>query len=68
MGNADHGTTYTYTASSVSVSVSVSVPKQAENPDVGFRPTSGTIKELNFRVSPHVWGYFSVYGRGAVHP
>ena len=41
---------------------------QAENPDVGFRPTSGKIKELNFRVSPHVWGYFSVYGRGAVHP
>jgi acetyl-CoA carboxylase/biotin carboxylase 1 len=39
----------------------------AENPDVGFRPTSGAIKELNFRVSPQVWGYFSVYGRGAVH-
>lgn len=39
----------------------------AENPDAGFRPTSGQIFELNFRVSPHVWGYFSVFGRGAVH-
>ncbi|EKX44597.1 hypothetical protein GUITHDRAFT_72035 [Guillardia theta CCMP2712] len=39
----------------------------AENPDAGFRPTSGSIQELNFRVSPQVWGYFSVFGRGAVH-
>eukprot|EP00286_Rhodomonas_abbreviata_P020696 CAMPEP_0181292940 /NCGR_PEP_ID=MMETSP1101-20121128/2789_1 /TAXON_ID=46948 /ORGANISM="Rhodomonas abbreviata, Strain Caron Lab Isolate" /LENGTH=2575 /DNA_ID=CAMNT_0023397473 /DNA_START=176 /DNA_END=7903 /DNA_ORIENTATION=- len=39
----------------------------AENPDTGFRPTSGVIQELNFRVNSHVWGYFSVFGRGAVH-
>ena len=39
----------------------------AENPDAGFRPTSGVLQEINFRVSPQVWGYFSVFGRGAVH-
>jgi biotin carboxyl carrier protein len=39
----------------------------AEDPSVGFRPTSGMLQELNFRNSPHVWGYFSVFGRGSVH-
>ena len=39
----------------------------AENPDAGFRPTSGVLQEINFRVSPQVWGYFSVFGKGAVH-
>jgi hypothetical protein len=32
----------------------------AENPDAGFRPTSGVLQEINFRVSPQVVGYFSV--------
>ena len=31
----------------------------AENPDAGFRPTSGVLQEINFRVSPQVVGYFS---------
>ncbi len=39
----------------------------AEDPSAGFRPTSGMLQELNFRNSPHVWGYFSVFGRGSVH-
>ena len=39
----------------------------AENPSASFRPTSGLVQEINFRNSPHVWGYFSVFGRGAVH-
>jgi acetyl-CoA carboxylase/biotin carboxylase 1 len=33
----------------------------AENPDEGFQPTSGSITELKFRNTPHVWGYFSTY-------
>lgn len=39
----------------------------AENPDVGFQPTSGSIQELNFRSTPDVWGYFSVASKGGVH-
>ena len=34
----------------------------AENPDAGFQPTSGAIRELNFRSTANVWGYFSVDG------
>ncbi|CAN0455563.1 unnamed protein product, partial [Scytosiphon promiscuus] len=33
----------------------------------GVQPTSGTIKELNFRSTPDVWGYFSVDSSGLVH-
>jgi len=33
----------------------------AENPDEGFKPTSGSITEITFRNTPHVWGYFSTY-------
>lgn len=29
-----------------------------------LQPTSGTIKELNFRSTPDVWGYFSVDSSG----
>ena len=39
----------------------------AENPDKGFQPTSGAIRELNFRSSRDVWGYFSVDASGRVH-
>ena len=39
----------------------------AENPDAGFQPTSGAIRELNFRSIANVWGYFSVDGSGRVH-
>ncbi|KAJ0397443.1 hypothetical protein P43SY_009298 [Pythium insidiosum] len=39
----------------------------AEDPNAGFQPTSGAIKELNFRSTPDVWGYFSVDSSGQVH-
>ncbi|XP_028408241.1 acetyl-CoA carboxylase-like isoform X2 [Dendronephthya gigantea] len=39
----------------------------AENPDEGFKPSSGTVQELNFRSSSSVWGYFSVAPEGALH-
>eukprot|EP01094_Clydonella_sp_ATCC50884_P002538 TRINITY_DN11939_c0_g1_i1.p1 TRINITY_DN11939_c0_g1~~TRINITY_DN11939_c0_g1_i1.p1 ORF type:complete len:2190 (+),score=948.83 TRINITY_DN11939_c0_g1_i1:693-6572(+) len=39
----------------------------AENPDLGFKPTSGQIQELTFRTCPGVWGYFSVTSRGSLH-
>lgn len=39
----------------------------AENPEASFQPTSGVIKELNFRSTPDVWGYFSVTASGSVH-
>ncbi|KAM3955585.1 LOW QUALITY PROTEIN: acetyl-CoA carboxylase-like [Aphomia sociella] len=36
----------------------------SENPDEGFKPSSGTVQELNFRSSKNVWGYFSVAAWG----
>ncbi|RVE63621.1 hypothetical protein OJAV_G00138120 [Oryzias javanicus] len=30
----------------------------SENPDEGFKPSSGTVQELNFRSNKNVWGYF----------
>jgi len=39
----------------------------AENPDEGFKPTSGRIDRIRFQSSPSVWGYFSVGTNGAVH-
>ena len=33
----------------------------------GFKPSSGTVQELNFRSSKDVWGYFSVTVYGALH-
>ncbi|CAM9391662.1 unnamed protein product, partial [Phaeothamnion confervicola] len=45
----------------------IAVRITAENPDQGFKPTSGTIQELNFRSTPDVWGYFSVDSSGLVH-
>lgn len=39
----------------------------AENPDEGFKPSSGTVEELIFRSSLDVWGYFSVSPSGSLH-
>jgi len=39
----------------------------AENPDDGFKPTSGRIERVRFQSSPNVWGYFSVGARGGIH-
>jgi acetyl-CoA carboxylase/biotin carboxylase 1 len=45
----------------------VAVRITAENPDAGFKPSSGTISELNFRSNTNVWGYFSVGTAGGLH-
>jgi acetyl-CoA carboxylase/biotin carboxylase 1 len=42
----------------------VAVRITAENPDQGFKPTSGSIQELSFNSTPNVWGYFSVGNAG----
>merc|ERR1719370_1416835 len=39
----------------------------SENPDEGFKPSLGTVQELNFRSSKNVWGYFSVAASGGLH-
>ena len=39
----------------------------AENPDEGFKPTSGGIERVAFQSTPNVWGYFSVGANGGVH-
>jgi acetyl-CoA carboxylase/biotin carboxylase 1 len=39
----------------------------AENPDEGFKPTSGTIERIKFQSTPNVWGYFSVGANGGIH-
>lgn len=39
----------------------------AENPDESFQPTSGRIREIQFRPSIDVWGYFSVNSSGLIH-
>ena len=39
----------------------------SENPDEGFKPTSGTVQDLNFKSSKNVWGYFSVASNGRLH-
>ncbi|KIJ65157.1 hypothetical protein HYDPIDRAFT_89293 [Hydnomerulius pinastri MD-312] len=45
----------------------VAVRITAENPDAGFKPSSGSLQELNFRSSTNVWGYFSVGTAGGLH-
>src|SRR5580658_7056798 len=47
----------------------VAVRMTAENPDAGFKPSSGSLhwQELNFRSSNKVWGYFSVSPAGGLH-
>ncbi|XP_072165037.1 acetyl-CoA carboxylase-like [Diadema setosum] len=39
----------------------------SENPDEGFKPSAGTVSELNFRSNKNVWGYFSVAASGGLH-
>ncbi|KAA8490458.1 Acetyl-CoA carboxylase 2 [Porphyridium purpureum] len=39
----------------------------AENPDEGFKPTSGRVERVRFQSSPDVWGYFSVGAQGGIH-
>nr|BAA25799.1 acetyl-CoA carboxylase [Rattus norvegicus] len=39
----------------------------SENPDEAFKPSSGTVQELNFRSNKNVWGYFSVAAAGGLH-
>ena len=39
----------------------------AENPDEGFKPTSGRIERVKFQSTPRVWGYFSVGANGGIH-
>ena len=38
----------------------------SENPDEGFKPSSGTVHELNFKSNKNVWGYFSVSASGKI--
>ncbi|XP_042344465.1 acetyl-CoA carboxylase isoform X2 [Plectropomus leopardus] len=45
----------------------IAVRITSENPDEGFKPSSGTVQELNFRSSKNVWGYFSVAATGGLH-
>ncbi|ODV90582.1 hypothetical protein CANCADRAFT_2313 [Tortispora caseinolytica NRRL Y-17796] len=39
----------------------------SEDPGEGFRPSSGSIQDLNFRSSSNVWGYFSVSSQSGIH-
>lgn len=39
----------------------------AENPDEGFKPTSGRIERVKFQSTANVWGYFSVGANGGIH-
>ncbi len=39
----------------------------AENPDEGFKPTSGSIERVKFQSTSNVWGYFSVGANGGIH-
>jgi acetyl-CoA carboxylase/biotin carboxylase 1 len=39
----------------------------SEDPGEGFKPSSGTMHELNFRSSANVWGYFSVSSQSSIH-
>ena len=45
----------------------IAVRITGENPDEGFKPTSGGIQELTFRSNANVWGYFSVGAAGGLH-
>lgn len=39
----------------------------AENPDDGFKPTSGKIERVKFQSTNKVWGYFCVGANGGIH-
>ncbi|CDR41195.1 CYFA0S06e03664g1_1 [Cyberlindnera fabianii] len=39
----------------------------SEDPSEGFKPSGGSLHELNFRSSSNVWGYFSVANHSSIH-
>jgi acetyl-CoA carboxylase/biotin carboxylase 1 len=39
----------------------------AENPEEGFKPTSGKIESVKFQSFGDCWGYFSVGNKGGIH-
>lgn len=39
----------------------------SEDPGEGFKPSGGSLQELNFRSSSNVWGYFSVSPQSSIH-
>ena len=39
----------------------------SEDPGEGFKPSGGTLHELNFRSAANVWGYFSVANQSSIH-
>jgi acetyl-CoA carboxylase/biotin carboxylase 1 len=39
----------------------------SEDPGEGFKPSGGTMQDLNFRSSSNVWGYFSVSAQSSIH-
>ncbi|XP_072977660.1 acetyl-CoA carboxylase 1-like isoform X1 [Typha angustifolia] len=45
----------------------VAVRVTCEDPDDGFKPTSGKVQELSFKSKPNVWAYFSVKSGGGIH-
>ncbi|KAG8632982.1 acetyl-CoA carboxylase 1 [Manihot esculenta] len=45
----------------------VAVRITSEDPDDGFKPTSGKVQELSFKSKPNVWAYFSVKSGGGIH-
>ncbi|KAJ0987373.1 hypothetical protein J5N97_005729 [Dioscorea zingiberensis] len=45
----------------------VAVRVTSEDPDDGFKPTSGKVQELVFKSKPNVWAYFSVKSGGGIH-
>nr|ASZ00204.1 acetyl-CoA carboxylase 2 [California macrophylla] len=45
----------------------IAVRITSEDPDDGFRPTSGKVQELSFKSNPNVWAYFSVKSGGGIH-
>ena len=44
----------------------VAVHITTENPDAGFKPSSGLLQELHFHLSTNMWGYFSVSTTGGL--
>ncbi|XP_024517260.1 acetyl-CoA carboxylase 1 isoform X1 [Selaginella moellendorffii] len=45
----------------------VAVRVTSEDPDDGFKPTTGKVQEVSFRSKPNIWAYFSVKSGGGIH-
>ena len=66
---------FDFSKSGVSASQRRPIPKghctacriTSEDPGEGFKPSSGTMHDLNFRSSSNVWGYFSVSTASSIH-